>query len=99
MVFLNGDDPFLVPYRGRLEQKTFFYGLSDDCDYRAEDIVNGDGQISFTFCADDLRLPVTLSPWGNTMCATPWWLLAWPIRWAWTCRQRRRSCQSSRTET
>lgn len=65
MVFLNGDDPFLVPYRGRLEQKTFFYGLSDDCDYRAEDIVNGDGQISFTFCTNDLRLPVTLSTMGE----------------------------------
>lgn len=65
LVFLNGDDPFLVPYRGKLRQKTFFYGMSPDCDYRAEDIVNGDGQISFMFCANDLRLPVTLSTMGE----------------------------------
>ena len=65
MVFLNGDDPFLTPYRGKLRQKTYFYGMSPDCDYRAEDIRNGDGQISFTFCAGDLRQPVLLNTMGE----------------------------------
>ncbi len=65
MVFLNGDDPFLTPYRRKLRQKTFFYGMSPDCDYRAEGIRNGDGQISFTFCAGNLRLPVLLNTMGE----------------------------------
>lgn len=65
LVFLNGDDPFLTPYRGKLRQKTFFYGLSPDCDYRAEEIQNGDGQISFTFCAGQMRLPVVLGTMGE----------------------------------
>ena len=65
MVFLNGDDPFLVPYRGKLRQKTYFYGMSPDCDYRAEDIRNGDGHVSFTFCAGELRIPVVLGTMGE----------------------------------
>lgn len=58
------------------------------------DIVNGDGQIFSTFCADDLRLPVTLSTMGEHNVRNALVVLAWPIRWAWTCRQRQRSCQS-----
>ena len=65
MVFLNGDDPFLVPYRGKLRQKTYFYGMSPDCDYRAEDIRNGDGHVSFTFCAGELCIPVVLGTMGE----------------------------------
>lgn len=65
IVFLNGDDPFLIPYRGKLQQKTYFYGMNPDCDYRAEEIQNGDGQISFTFCAGDLRQPVLLNTMGE----------------------------------
>lgn len=65
MVFLNGDDLFLVPYRGKLRQKTYFYGMSPNCDYRAEDIRNGDGNVSFTFCAGELRLPVVLGTMGE----------------------------------
>lgn len=37
-VFLNGDDPFLRPYRGKLEYETYLYGLSEDCDYRAVNV-------------------------------------------------------------
>lgn len=65
MVFLNGDDSFLVPYRGKLRQKTYFYGMSPDCDYRAEDIRNGDGHVSFTFCAGELCIPVVLGTMGE----------------------------------
>ena len=49
MVFLNGDDKFLVPYRGKLSHKTFFYGMNKDCDYRAEDVKVRDGQTLFHF--------------------------------------------------
>ena len=31
IVFLNGDDKFLAPYRGKLSHRTFFYGLNKEC--------------------------------------------------------------------
>lgn len=65
MVFLNGDDPFLAAYRGKLEKKTFFYGLKEDCDYRAEEIRYEDGQTRFLFCSGNLRLPVCLNTMGE----------------------------------
>lgn len=65
MVFLNGDDPFLSAYRGKLEKKTFFYGLGEECDYRAEEICYGDGQTRFFFCHGNLRLPVCLNTMGE----------------------------------
>ncbi len=65
MVFLNGDDPFLSAYRGKLEKKTFFYGLGEECDYRAEEIYYGDGQTRFFFCHGNLRLPVCLNTMGE----------------------------------
>lgn len=48
-VFLNGDDPFLTPYRGKLGFETYFYGLSKDCDYRAENIFQDDEGVDFDF--------------------------------------------------
>ncbi len=50
LVFLNGDDPFLSSYKGRLDHRTFFYGLGDHCDYRADNLVTEDGRTSFDFC-------------------------------------------------
>ncbi len=49
IVFLNGDDPFLTAYRGRLTHRTFFYGLDAPCDYRAENIQENAGQTQFDF--------------------------------------------------
>lgn len=37
-IFLNGDDPFLKPYKGTLEYETYLYGLSEECDYRGINI-------------------------------------------------------------
>ncbi|MCD8019449.1 MAG: UDP-N-acetylmuramoyl-tripeptide--D-alanyl-D-alanine ligase [Clostridiales bacterium] len=65
MVFLNGDDPFLTPYRGKLDKKTLFYGLNAECDYRAENIKNVNGQTTFTFCVAERRLPVLLNTMGE----------------------------------
>ena len=49
MVFLNGDDPRLAAYRGRLPYKVRFYGMDPSCDYRAEDIRMENGQTRFSF--------------------------------------------------
>ncbi|MBR5047646.1 MAG: UDP-N-acetylmuramoyl-tripeptide--D-alanyl-D-alanine ligase [Eubacterium sp.] len=64
-VFLNGDDPFLAPYRGRLPFDTYFYGLDEACDYRADHIVTGDGGTSFVFHYEDQELPVSLEVLGD----------------------------------
>ena len=53
MVFLNGDDKFLAPYRGKLSHRTFFYGLNKECDYRAEEVCVRDGQTLFRFYYKD----------------------------------------------
>ena len=49
MVFLNGDDPRLAVYRGRLPYKLRFYGLDASCDYRAENIRMEKGTTVFDF--------------------------------------------------
>lgn len=69
LVFLNGDDAFLAPYRGKLSHRTFFYGLGAHCDYRAEDVTTADGRTSFTLCYKEKQemqhLPVTLGTMGE----------------------------------
>ncbi len=65
MVFLNGDDPFLRRYRGKLPFKTWFYGLADDCHYRADHIVTGNGGTSFLFHYEGGELPVNLEVMGD----------------------------------
>lgn len=64
-LFLNGDDPFLASYRGKTEHETYFYGMSRDCDYRAEDIGIADGKTTFVFCAGEIRMPVVLGALGE----------------------------------
>lgn len=49
MVFLNGDDPRLAAYRGKLPYRLSFYGLNPSCDYRAENIRMEQGTTRFTF--------------------------------------------------
>ena len=72
LVFLNGDDPFLRPYKNKLDKKVLYYGMSEDCDYRAEDIRDHDGHTAFTFCYREAcpelswrKLPVILSTMGE----------------------------------
>lgn len=64
-VFLNGDDPFLKRYRGKLAFDSYFYGLDEECDYRAEEIVTRHGSTSFVFCCKDMRFPVSLEVMGD----------------------------------
>ncbi|MBR5046995.1 MAG: UDP-N-acetylmuramoyl-tripeptide--D-alanyl-D-alanine ligase, partial [Eubacterium sp.] len=64
-VFLNGDDPFLKRYRGKLPFESYFYGLDPGCDYRAENIVTKHGSTSFEFCYEDKSFPVSLEVMGD----------------------------------
>lgn len=65
LVFLNGDDPFLAPYKDKLDNKVFLYGLDKDCDYRAEDIRTEDDRTRFVFCYDGGKVPVVLGTMGD----------------------------------
>ena len=65
MVFLNGDDPFLAPYKGKLPYKTFFYGLGENCDYRAENIHISRGMTHFTLVYADGTQEVILAAMGE----------------------------------
>lgn len=65
LVFLNGDDPFLAPYKDKLDKKVFLYGMAKNCDYRAEDIRTEKDRTSFVFSYKDGKLPVTLSTMGD----------------------------------
>lgn len=64
-VFLNGDDPFLRKYRGKLEFETYFYGMEKDCDYRAENLVTENGRTTFDFYYDGHKIPVVLGQMGE----------------------------------
>lgn len=46
-VFLNGDDPFLLPYKGKLDYETYLYGMGEDCDYRAVHVIQEEQGMSF----------------------------------------------------
>lgn len=66
-LFLNGDDPLLasvVPKGGR---KRVLYGLSRDCDYRAEDLHLEEGYPVFTAVHGDSRVRVRLQVMGSHM--------------------------------
>lgn len=65
MMFLNGDDPFLAKYRKNLEETAWFYGMSKECDYRAEHIEIVDGQSQFDFICRGKRYEATLNMLGN----------------------------------
>lgn len=64
-VFLNGDDHFLAPYKGKLTYPVWLYGLGDHCDYRAENIRVKKGKTYFDFLYEDKRLPVELASLGE----------------------------------
>lgn len=65
MIFLNGDDPFLARYRGNLKETAWFYGMSEECDYRAENIQIVDGQSKFDFICRGKKYEATLNMLGN----------------------------------
>jgi UDP-N-acetylmuramoyl-tripeptide--D-alanyl-D-alanine ligase len=65
-VFLNGDDPFLQKYEGKLPYETYFYGTSPLCDYRAVHIRQEEDGTYFDFqIKGDKTYPVHLSVLGE----------------------------------
>lgn len=64
-VFLNGDDPFLKKYKDSLDFTLFYYGLGENCDYRAKNIRTKDNKTCFTFCYEGGNMEVTLGVMGE----------------------------------
>lgn len=65
-VFLNGDDPFLKPYEGKMDFDTYFYGMGENCHYRAVDISADEEGTSFTMeIKGEGSYPVRLSVLGD----------------------------------
>ncbi|MDO4553798.1 MAG: UDP-N-acetylmuramoyl-tripeptide--D-alanyl-D-alanine ligase [Lachnospiraceae bacterium] len=65
-VFLNGDDPFLAEYAGRLPFDTYFYGLGENCNYRADHVRQEEEGMAFDFVANgEMICPVRLGVLGD----------------------------------
>lgn len=67
VLFLNRDDAMLAEMKGRVTAKeVWYYGLSPEADYRAEDVsmVEGAGY-GFTYVHGDHRIKVTLPVMGE----------------------------------
>lgn len=60
ILVLNGDDPFLVRHRGKLPQRTVFYGMNEWCDYRAGEILSDLPGVSFILSHPGGSLTVNL---------------------------------------
>lgn len=48
-ILLNGDDSFQRAYRPKIKHKSYFYGTTDDCDFRATDIKQQKDGMMFNF--------------------------------------------------
>ena len=65
VLFLNGDDELLAEMKGRTGVKTFFYGTSDWCDFRAENIREEENfMTSYDYVHGDNRIRVYLNSVG-----------------------------------
>lgn len=64
-LFLNGDDPLLRELAGTTNVKTFYYGLSKECDFRAENIRVENYKIKYDYVHGDVRVPVLLNALGK----------------------------------
>jgi len=61
VLFLNADDPMLMEIRGKTEaREVWYYGVSEDADYRAENVAQTDDGYRFTYVHGDIRVPVEL---------------------------------------
>lgn len=65
LVLLNGDDIRLAELKDQLNEKVRFYGTSDWCDYRAENIREEKYKFYYDFVCEDKRVPVELNALGN----------------------------------
>ncbi|MDE6025227.1 MAG: UDP-N-acetylmuramoyl-tripeptide--D-alanyl-D-alanine ligase [Lachnospiraceae bacterium] len=65
VLFLNGDDPLLKELKGKTDVKTYYYGLSEKCEYRAENVRMEDYKIKYDYVHGDVRVPVVLNALGK----------------------------------
>ena len=65
VIFLNADDPYLWEMKGKLKQKTFFYGTNPEADFVAEDITFNDDSNSYTYRHGDKKLLVNMNVLGR----------------------------------
>ena len=66
VLFLNKDDPMLAELKGYSGAKEiWYYGISPEADYHAEDLTLGNDGYAFTFVHGDLRVPVALPVLGR----------------------------------
>ena len=66
LMILNGDDPYLRKYKDLTGYPYVFYGSTEDCSYRFDNIRVENGRFVFDFfCHDTEKLTVTLSVLGR----------------------------------
>lgn len=65
VLFLNGDDKLLAEYKNQTGVTTFTYGISEDCDYRAENLRQENYQYVYDYVHGDKRIPVVLNALGK----------------------------------
>lgn len=65
MLFINGDDPYLMKNRDLTGYPYRMYGTGAQCDYRAEHIRMENGRYCFDFVYAHGRVPITLSVLGH----------------------------------
>ena len=65
VLFLNGDDPLLAEVKSETGVKTFTYGVSPECDYRAENLHMENYQYVYDFVHGDTRVHVVLNALGK----------------------------------
>lgn len=65
ILLLNGDDELLKKTKARDGFRTIYYGLGENCDYRAVDVHMKDGCPAFTAVCGKKRVPVCLQVMGS----------------------------------
>lgn len=65
ILLLNGDNDLLKDVKAKEGCITVTYGIGENADYRAVDIVMEEGRPSFTMVHEDLRIPVRLQVMGE----------------------------------
>lgn len=65
LLLLNGDDELLAQMKGRTGVKTMFYGTSQWCDFRAENIRYENNMLVYDYVHGDKRVRVPLNVLGK----------------------------------
>lgn len=64
LLFLNGDDPYLMKYKDQVKFPVVTYGTGEHCDYRAVNIHMEQGHYCFSLIHGAQNIPVMLSVLG-----------------------------------